>query len=203
LKPKKIFLVRHGQTDFNLNGIVQGRGVDSVINQTGRLQAQKFYETYKDVPFEKVYVSALKRTIQTMEPFLGKGIPIEKREGLDEIDWGIREKEKISNEENAYYQSLVSSWSLGGTDRKIEGGECPEDVRERLLPIIEEWKQGAEENLLVCTHGRTLRILLSVLLNYPLSKMDVFQHHNLSLYKMIYTGSFFHIGLFNDLSHLR
>ena len=41
---KHIYLVRHGQTDFNLKGIVQGSGVDASINETGLKQAQAFYD---------------------------------------------------------------------------------------------------------------------------------------------------------------
>ncbi|HRG79965.1 MAG TPA: histidine phosphatase family protein, partial [Cyclobacteriaceae bacterium] len=59
---KKIYIIRHGQTDFNLQGIVQGSGVDSSLNDMGRAQADAFYLTYKDIPFDKIYTSALRRT---------------------------------------------------------------------------------------------------------------------------------------------
>ena len=48
-KSKKIYLIRHGQTDFNLQGIVQGSGVDADLNDTGKAQADFFYEKYKTV----------------------------------------------------------------------------------------------------------------------------------------------------------
>ena len=48
---KRLFLVRHGQTDFNLKGIIQGGGVDSSINEKGREQAQAFFEKYKNEDF--------------------------------------------------------------------------------------------------------------------------------------------------------
>lgn len=203
MNPKKIYIVRHGQTDYNLKGIVQGRGVDSDINEKGEYQARKFFESYQDIPFERVFVSALKRTRQSVSRFIDLGIPVEKRPGLDEIDWGYRELEKITSEENAYYHSLVSAWQRGETDKRIKGGESPEDVQQRLLPVIEEWRNMDFENVLVCTHGRTMRILLSTLLNYPLSEMDQFEHSNLTLYKVVLTGSIFRIDLFNDLYHLR
>ena len=55
----KIYMIRHGETDFNRTGIVQGSGVDSDLNQLGREQAQAFYEKYKDVRFDALYVSCL------------------------------------------------------------------------------------------------------------------------------------------------
>jgi probable phosphoglycerate mutase len=45
---REFFIIRHGETDFNLQGIVQGRGVDPSLNETGRRQANQFYEYYKN-----------------------------------------------------------------------------------------------------------------------------------------------------------
>ena len=64
---KKIYLTRHGQTDYNLKGVVQGSGIDADLNATGRAQANAFYQAYKDHPFDKLYVSGLKRTFQSMD----------------------------------------------------------------------------------------------------------------------------------------
>ncbi|MCZ6899539.1 MAG: histidine phosphatase family protein, partial [Bacteroidetes bacterium] len=49
---KKIYLIRHGETDLNRAGVVQGSGVDTSINDFGRRQANEFYEKYKHVPFD-------------------------------------------------------------------------------------------------------------------------------------------------------
>jgi len=62
LQQKTIYLIRHGETDFNRRGVVQGSGVDSDLNDMGRAQAQAFFQAYQHVPFEKLYVSGLKRT---------------------------------------------------------------------------------------------------------------------------------------------
>ena len=51
---KTFYFIRHGQTDLNLKGIVQGRGVDSPLNDNGFKQAQAFYDAYKDIPFDKI-----------------------------------------------------------------------------------------------------------------------------------------------------
>ena len=50
-------------------GIVQGRGMDTELNEKGRAQAEAFYQAYKDVPFDKIYTSTLKRTHQTVQNF--------------------------------------------------------------------------------------------------------------------------------------
>ena len=51
-------------------------------------------------------------------------------------------------------------------------------------------------------HGRAMRILLTTLLRYPLSAMNLFEHHNLCLYKLHYTGGLFSVELFDDTTHL-
>nr|HAD52338.1 histidine phosphatase family protein [Algoriphagus sp.] len=69
---KKIYLVRHGQTDFNLRGVVQGSGIDAPINDTGRAQAKAFFEAYQNIAFDQVYHTALIRTRQSIESFISK-----------------------------------------------------------------------------------------------------------------------------------
>ncbi len=61
LSSKKIYIVRHGQTNFNLQGIVQGSGVDSSLNAMGRAQAAAFFKAYQSVAFDKIYTSTLKK----------------------------------------------------------------------------------------------------------------------------------------------
>ena len=204
LTSKKIYIIRHGQTDFNLKGIVQGSGVDASLNDRGRLQAQAFYECYRDVAFQKVYTSALKRTKETVQSFLDAGVPHEALSGLNEISWGNREGQQITPEEDAYYHWMLRQWQSGRTDLRIEGGESPDEVaarqREALAHIM---KQGDEQTVLVCMHGRAMRILLCQLLNYPLQSMDIFEHENLGLYQVQFTGTMFHIEKHNDLKHLQ
>jgi probable phosphoglycerate mutase len=204
LSSKKIYLLRHGQTDFNLRGIVQGSGVDSSLNDTGRAQAQAFYETYRDVKFDKVYTSTLKRTAESVELFIRDGVPHEAFSGLNEISWGDKEGKKITPQEDAYYHWILQQWELGDTSRRIERGESPDEVAARQRPVLQEiMAKTNESTVLVCMHGRALRILLCLLLNYPLRSMDLFEHENLCLYQVSYTGSMFHIEKHNDTEHLK
>jgi broad specificity phosphatase PhoE len=204
LSIKKIYIIRHGQTDFNLQGIVQGSGVDSSLNQTGRAQARAFFEMYKDVAFDKIYTSLLRRTSESVKDFIAKGIPHEVLPGLNEISWGAKEGQRITPEEDAYYHWMLNQWQLGNTAERIEGGESPEDVVLRQRKAIEQFMSNDEEKtILICMHGRALRILLCELLNYPLKSMDVFEHQNLCLYQLDFTGSMFAIKKHNDVEHLK
>src|ERR1044072_8256544 len=88
---KELYIIRHGETDYNKLGIVQGRGVNSDLNELGRQQGEAFYQYYKHVTFDRVYTSALKRTHQTVNRFIEEGIPWEQLPGLDELSFGIWE----------------------------------------------------------------------------------------------------------------
>lgn len=204
MSSKKIYVVRHGQTDLNLRNIVQGSGVDTSLNDTGRAQAKAFFEAYKSVSFDKVYYSKLRRTRETIQSFLDLGLPSESLIGLNEISWGTREGYRITPDEDQYYHHMISEWQNGNTALGIEGGESPDDVVKRMWPAINHiMAQTDEKTVLVCMHGRAIRILLCMLLNYPLKSMDMFEHANLGLYLLDYNGSFFTIDRYNDTSHLR
>ncbi|NOS90567.1 MAG: histidine phosphatase family protein [Cyclobacteriaceae bacterium] len=200
---KKIYIIRHGQTDFNRKGIVQGSGVDSSLNDIGQLQAKAFFDTYRSVPFDKIYISKLKRTAESVHDFISMGIPFEKLEGLNEISWGTNEGQKITPEEDAYYHWMLKQWQSGNTGERIQGGESPEDVVARQRVALDHIMSKTEEkNVLICMHGRALRIILCELLNYPLKSMDMFEHQNLCLYQLDFTGSMFTIKKHNDIEHL-
>jgi probable phosphoglycerate mutase len=201
---KKIYIIRHGQTDFNLRGIVQGSGVDSSLNAMGRAQAHAFFKKYGSVPFSKIYTSALKRTSETVAEFIQLGIPHESMTGLNEISWGSNEGQKITPEEDAYYHWMMKQWEDGNTSLRIQGGESPDEVALRQQPVIEKiFQHGADETLLICMHGRAMRILLCQLLHYPLKSMDLFEHANLCLYLLEFTGTVFKVNNYNDISHLK
>jgi len=204
LSTKKIYIIRHGQTDFNLRGIVQGSGVNSSINEKGMLQAQAFFEAYQHIPFDKIYTSALKRTTESVQPFIDQGIPFVQLEGLNEISWGKKEGQSITLEEDAYYNWMLNQWQFGNTHERIEGGESPEDVTRRQDSAINYIMSKTDEStVLICMHGRAIRILLCRLLNYPLRSMDMFEHRNLCLYQLDFTGSMFSVKQYNDTAHLQ
>ena len=200
---QQIYLLRHGQTDFNVQGIVQGSGVDADLNARGRRQAELFWERYKDVPFDRIYTSRLKRTQQSVQRFLDLGIPHDSLLALNEISWGTREGTRITPEEDAEYAQVLAEWLLGNDDARLPGGESPRQVADRQRAFIELYESRPDDEIvLVCMHGRAMRVLLCQLLGYPLSCMDEFEHQNLCLYKLHYTGSRFTIRNFLDVSHL-
>ncbi|MEM7109576.1 MAG: histidine phosphatase family protein [Bacteroidota bacterium] len=204
MKSKKIYLIRHGQTDYNLKGIVQGSGIDASLNEKGRRQAAAFFSAFRQVKFDKVYTSKLRRTHESVQAFLKMGLPHEELEGLNEINWGTREGMVITPEEDAYYHQVISRWQNGETELPIEGGESPQDVYNRQKPVFNHIMSREEEGtILICMHGRAMRVLLCLILNYPLYSMDMFEHSNLGLYILHYNGSHFTVEKYNSTEHLK
>ncbi|MFW6226294.1 MAG: histidine phosphatase family protein, partial [bacterium] len=151
---KTIYLIRHGQTDYNKKGIVQGSGIDASLNDLGRQQAEAFYDAYRNMPFDKIYISALKRTKESVTQFIADGIPFEAMAGLNEISWGNSEGTEFTSENNTLYQKLVNDWLAGNTHLAVEGGESPEDVMTRQKEAMEYiLQQPNEKNILICMHG--------------------------------------------------
>jgi len=200
---KEIYLIRHGETVFNKLGIVQGSGVNTDLNETGQQQAQAFYEMYKDVPFEVVLTSNLKRTHQTVQPFTEKGLAWERFPEIDEMSWGEHEGKERTPEMEATYQLIVAEWDRGNYDIGINGGETINEVIARCRIFVEQLKKREEQTLLICAHGRLNRCLLCVLLDLPLKHMDDFSHSNTGLYRLQFDGEHFQLLSTNNIEHLK
>ena len=179
---KKIYLLRHGQTDYNLQGVVQGSGIDAPINATGRAQAEAFFGAYQEVQFDQLYHSALIRTQQSIQGFIDLGITVTSLAELNEISWGNYEGTPMTPEEGEYYRMMLHQWQQGNLDYAIAGGESPNSVAERLHRAIQIILNAPGEMILVCMHGRAMRIFLSLICQTPLKEMDQYEHGNLCLY---------------------
>jgi probable phosphoglycerate mutase len=85
---------------------------------------------------------------------------------------------------------------------KTEKGESPLELQQKQQKFIQYLRQQPYSKVLICMHGRAMRIILCTLLKKPLQQMDEFPHHNVCLYKVKDDGNDFSIELFNDLNHL-
>jgi probable phosphoglycerate mutase len=201
---KTLYIVRHGQTDLNKKGIVQGRGMNTELNAEGRLQADQFYQTYKNIYFDKIYISELTRTQQSVQQFIDLGIPYQKLSGLDELAWGIYEGKESTPETKAAFLKVMRKWTAGELDVKFDGGESPNEVQARQKGALEViMGHPDEKTVLICMHGRAMRLFLCLLTNQPLTQMEDFPHQNLVLYKVVYDGASFEITDFNNSVHLK
>jgi broad specificity phosphatase PhoE len=201
---KEIYIIRHGETDLNAQGIVQGRGINSDLNATGRAQGEAFYQRYKHIPFDKLYTSTLKRTHQTVQHFIEDGLAWEQLSGLDELAWGEWEGKSSNDQSRMAFREMVEQWQSGNYDAKFSGGESPAEVEIRLKEAMDIiTSKSGEDLVLICMHGRAMRLLFCILTEKPLSQMVDFPHLNTTLYRFKYKDGKFDLIDFNNTDHLK
>ncbi|GAB6857789.1 histidine phosphatase family protein [Microbacterium xylanilyticum] len=153
-----ITLVRHGQTDWNLEGRIQG-STDIPLNDTGRAQARDAARRLAGTPFDHVYASPLSRARETAEIIaseLGLPAPL--------ITVGMREHE-FGDAEGMLWDQYVERFRARRED--VPGAETVEALTARALASLDRIALAARrrsaprvESVLICTHGGVIRALL-------------------------------------------
>lgn len=162
----KIYLVRHGETDWNQAGLLQGQ-TDIALNAQGLEQAREAAERLKEVPFELAFCSPLIRAKRTAETIIGdRKITLTADERLRELNFGPWEGVDIRTIKDAASQPFTNP----GSYIPPEGAESfaqlykrsGEFVDQVLLPL-----EGTYETVLVVAHGGVNRSILNPVLNIP------------------------------------
>ncbi len=158
-----IYVVRHGQTDWNKDGRIQG-GTDNPLNATGREQAAALVRTLADVKLDAIYTSSHQRARQTAAVFEGRA-PINAMDELRERFFG---KFEGANDKDT---AIVADWNkrrFSWSD-DMEGGETLESQSRRaeaaLKTIREKHKDGG--TIVIVGHGGINPLLVSQLIGVP------------------------------------
>ncbi len=201
---KELYIIRHGQTDHNAKGIVQGKGVNLSLNDKGRSQADAFFKAYQHIPFEIIYTSSLTRAQESIAHFKELGIQHEIFPELDEISWGDLEGVHATHETDLEFKQLLDKWKSGDIHAKPSpNAESPYELQQRQEKFIEHLLSTPEEKILIATHGRFIRAFMCTLTGKPLSEMENFHHVNLCLYKVnLFSDGKFEIELNCEQKHL-
>lgn len=149
-----IYLLRHGQTDWNKAGWVQGR-YDTELNDTGREQARHAYEELKDVRIDVCYCSPLRRAKETAALALeGRGVPTIYDDRLVEMAYGVYEGTHWKGEDYQHNRRMLAM--------RYPGGESYLDVAHRAFSFLDEIQEEAKEkNILIVCHGAIARVINS------------------------------------------
>lgn len=201
-----LHFVRHGETEYNRQRIVQGRGIDAALNLTGCAQAAAIAQRLAEVPLDAIYTSILRRAIETAEKIatLQETVPVHQLDDLQEMAWGIYEGQPASPETRAAFADMNARWRRGEFGFRVEGGESILDVQERGQRALDHIvAQHPGETVLVVTHGRFLRVILSTLLDeYGLTRMHEIPHSNTALNTLTCCDGCFEATLINCTAHL-
>lgn len=161
-----IYIVRHGETLWNVQRRLQGRK-DIELNENGRLLAQKAADMLRDVPFTACFSSPLRRAVETAEIILGeRNVPICTDERIIEISFGSMEGFDGSSAQPGFSDAYWNFFHAPEKYIPAEGGETLENLcsrtKEFLLDITSR-PELEEETVLVTSHGAAMRALLNAL----------------------------------------
>ena len=168
----KIYFIRHGETDWNKEGKLQGR-VDIPLNTDGRHVAELTCEALKEVDFDVAFTSPLMRAYETAEIILKeKSVPIIKDVRIIEVGFGAYEGVKRSD-----WDENIKNFFLKSEQYVPKGnGESLEAVLEREGEFLQELFANPmyqKSTVLVSTHGAALSGLLTVIKGNPVAKFWV------------------------------
>ncbi len=143
-----IALIRHGPTEWNETGIVQGRS-DIPLSPSGRDKIASYTPPNEIAGFDWVS-SPLTRAMETAEILTGRTEPTDAR--LVEMDWSEWEGMTLPDL-RARLGNLMTAWEADGLDFRAPGGESPRDVQDRLRPFLAERAAAGRNTVVVCHKG--------------------------------------------------
>lgn len=200
---KKIYLIRHGESQWNVIRKIQGQK-DISLTDKGVEQAKLIGDRLTKEKIDKIYSSDLERAYNTAKIIGNKiGInPIPKKD-FREINFGVWEG--LSNDKMmAEYYDEVYLWRKEPEKLKIEGGETLQEVQIRAMKCLEKIVDTSnDESILIVSHGVTLKTIILGLLD-----MDLMYFKNLTINNVGLTIVEFReynkvLRVLNDTSHVK
>ena len=166
--PLILTTVRHGQTQGNVNRIVEGI-TDTPLNDNGKHQAKQAGEWLKNEKFDFVLTSDLKRCKETAAIILEKNLNFTKKEGnyaemelLREINFGVHEGTPFDE-----FKSIAKKEGFSWFDFVPKGAESLDDVKKRAEEFLRmvygtiSSSSKQKPNILVVTHGFVIAQLIT------------------------------------------
>jgi len=152
--PARICVARHGETDWNNAGILQG-WLDVPINERGRVQAREMARAFAAVGFSCVYASPLRRSLETAQIIAAElRLPTPTcHDGLKERNFGVIQgipKAELAELNPALLEHILKR----NPDSRFEQGESMDECATRVLGgVMDIARQRAGERVLAITHG--------------------------------------------------
>jgi broad specificity phosphatase PhoE len=161
-----LVLVRHGLTDWNESGRLMGRQ-PIPLNERGRSQAESVATELRDVPVQRILCSPQRRAQETAAPISqALGCAVETEPGLDEV-WLTRWQGKTFAE----LRDDPEVWRYFREPGFVSDAfEPTEEIRKRVVSVIETLRQGPGGVVVLVSHGDPLRIGIAHYLGLPLER---------------------------------
>ena len=199
----QFLLVRHGQTQYNADGRVQGQ-IDIPLNETGTWQAGRIGERLKGYSPNAIFASDLSRAADTARAIAAHhpSIPFLETKLLREIAYGVFEGMHLPDIEQTYPEEYLQ-WREGDVGYTPPNAESIYDQRARASHAV-NWvrEHCANGTIVLVSHGGIMRSLVANLLDLGIDQQVRFHFDNTSLTALEDTPRGMSLRLANDTSHL-
>ena len=204
---KTLYIVRHGETEWNKIGRYQG--ITNVpLNENGIAQAKACGNALKDVHFDRILSSDLSRALVTAETIRGnRQLEIKTDERLREINFGDWEK-LLFTEIEERWPGLIDQMYRRPDIVKVPNGESFQEVQDRAWSAVSDFlnENNEDETILITCHGGTIRTILWKLLDISISHCWNFSQGNTAINRVFYNGmgesDHNILNLLNDTAHV-
>lgn len=198
----RLYLVRHGETTWNIERRYQG-ALDSPLSARGWEQSRRTREALREVPLGAMYSSPLARAVETArviaEPH---DLPVTPVEALREIRVGQWEGLTVAEIE-AQYAEAASRWYTTPHLARIPGGETIAEMQMRSAAAVEELRRRhAGEAVGVVAHGGVNKTIILTVLAAPLSSYWRLRQHNGGITVLEWEGDRARVLILNATAHL-
>ena len=205
IKGTRIFLIRHGETDWNRMHRFQGR-INIPLNQEGKNQAHALALALKYESFTAIYSSPLIRAMETARSIkiFHPSTPLFEEEGLIEMDLGKFDGMEVGYW-TAQYQDFFKTWRSTPSSLKMPDGESLQEVQVRAIGTVERLTKShpSGSTLMLCSHNFVNRTILCHILDLPLDRFREVQQDTVALNILYVQGHRLLVEVMNDLSHLK
>ena len=175
----RIYLARHGQTDWNATRRLQGQS-DTELNATGREQAELLRTRMQGVAIDQIYSSALRRSRDTAT-IVAEGRAVSSLPSLNEQHIGRFEGLTLGGAAPADEAEWTRRSKL--EDDTLDGGESKTQMHARVCSAVEQIrKEHPQGSVLVVAHGGTNQMILRCVLNLSVEQTNLIQQSNDELY---------------------
>ena len=162
-----LWLIRHAEVEPRYHSIFGGR-IDMDLSDRGRDQAAALADYLRGKPLSALYASPMRRVQQTLAPILArqelKTTVLSELREVDFGDWTGLSWEEVRSKFGVSAFEWLTQLECNG----IANAECAKDLRARLEPCLRQVlnRHHGEQVAILC-HGGVIRMLLSILLNWP------------------------------------
>lgn len=194
----RIILVRHGETDYNVKGLVQGQR-QTKLTKNGVRQAKALAVRLKDEKIDSIFTSKLARAIETariVDEF--HGLEINTTEELNERGCGVWEGGKGGLIRKQFGYDVLEDVGF-----KPEGAESWSEVERRVVSFIESLiERHGDKTVLVVGHKGFNRLLINFFLRKPLENHDKIKQGPACVNIIEIENNIVRVKSINDMGHL-